>query len=100
MTVEVDEAPAEVTCCNCSICRRSGVLWAYFQPSQVAVSGPTDSYVWGDRTLALHRCRTCGLISHWSAFDPAYDRMGVNARLFDPDILAAASIRHVDGASF
>ena len=27
--LEIDAAPAEVTECNCSICRRYGGLWAY-----------------------------------------------------------------------
>lgn len=99
VTLEVATAPVEVTSCNCSICRRSGLLWAYYPPSQVQVSGPTDTYVWGDRSLALHRCRTCGLVSHWRAFDASYDRMGINARLLDPEVLAAANIKLVDGAS-
>ncbi len=100
VTYEVDAAPAEVSSCNCSICRRTGILWAYYTPAQVRIVGPTDTYVWGDRMLALHRCRTCGLVSHWTAFEPGYDRMGVNARLLDPEVLAAARIKRVDGASF
>lgn len=99
VTVELDAAPVEVISCNCSICRRTGLLWAYYSPAQVQVNGPTDTYVWGDRSLALHRCRTCGCVSHWVAFDPGYDRMGVNARLLDPEVLAAARVRLVDGAS-
>lgn len=27
---EIETAPTEVTECNCSICRRYGVLWAYY----------------------------------------------------------------------
>jgi hypothetical protein len=100
VTLEAAVAPVEVISCNCSICRRSGLLWAYYAPAQVRVDGATDTYVWGDRSLALHRCRTCGVVSHWTAFDPDYERMGINARLLDPDVVAAASIRHVDGASF
>ncbi|NGM48586.1 hypothetical protein G5B46_03085 [Caulobacter sp. 602-2] len=26
----IETAPTEVTQCNCSICRRYGVLWAYY----------------------------------------------------------------------
>lgn len=31
---------AEVTECNCSICRRYGVLWAYYPPDRVRVLPP------------------------------------------------------------
>lgn len=100
VTLALDVAPVEVTSCNCSICRRTGLLWAYYPPARVQVDGPTDTYVWGDRSLALHRCQTCGCITHWLAFDLGYDRMGINARLMDPAVLAMASVRLVDGASF
>ena len=96
--LEIDAAPAEVTSCNCSICRRYGTLCAYYSPAQVRISGPTDVYVWGDRCIEFHRCRTCGCFSHWTPVDPTYDRMGVNARLMEPDVLAAARVRRFDGA--
>ena len=98
----LEAPPAEVNDCNCSICRRYGALWAYYRPAQVrfaADNGPTDIYMWGDRDLEFHRCRACGCITHWSAADGAVDRMAVNARLTPPDILAAAPVRHGDGAS-
>ena len=94
-------APAIVTDCNCSICRRYGVLWAYYPPAEVRLSppdAPTDTYMWDDRSLSFHRCRTCGCVTHWRAVDPALDRMGVNARLLPPHILAGARVRHRDGA--
>ena len=99
---EVETAPDEVTDCNCSICRRYGALWGYYQRPQVrfaADNGPTDVYIWGDRMLEFHRCRACGVVSHWSATDPTYQRMGVNARLMPPEVLAAIPVRHGDGAS-
>lgn len=98
----VDTAPDEVNDCNCSICRRYGTLWAYYAPAQVrfaADAGPTDTYIWGDRTLAFHRCRSCGCVTHWSPANPSHPRMGVNARLMAPEVLAAARVFHGDGAS-
>ncbi len=97
--LSIDTAPAEVTDCNCSICRRYGVLWAYYSPRQVRIEGPTQTYLWDDRALAFHRCVRCGCVTHWAAVDPARDRMGVNARLMAPDVLAAARVRRFDGAS-
>ncbi len=96
--IEVESAPTELTSCNCSICRRTGALWCYFAPASVRVAGSTAKYVWGDKTLELHHCATCGCVTHWSPLDPATDRMGVNARLMAPDVVAAARIRRLDGA--
>jgi len=99
VTLEIDDAPREVTDCNCSICRRYGVLWAYYAPRQVRVGGAaTDVYSWDDRAIEFHRCRTCGCVSHWSSINPLGERMGVNARLMDPEVLKPLRVRHLDGA--
>lgn len=90
-------APIEVTDCDCSICHRLGVLWAYYEPAEVTVEGATDTYAWGPHTIDFHRCRCCGCISHWApvARDPG--RMGVNARLLPREVLLAARRRRLDG---
>lgn len=93
-------APQDVTDCNCSICRRLGVLWAYYNPAEVTFStgkDATDTYRPGD-SIDFHHCRVCGCATHWSPLDPARARMGVNARLLDPEVLGAARVRHLDGA--
>ena len=96
--LEIASPPQEVTDCNCSICRRLGTLWAYYKLADVSVSGATDTYMWDDRSIAFHRCKVCGNATHWSPVDRARDRMGVNARLMDPAVLAAARVRLLDGA--
>ena len=71
-------APTEVTECTCSICRRYGVLWAYYEPSQVRIEGgATEVYEWD--AIQFHRCVGCGCVTHWSAVDPGVNRMGVRA---------------------
>ena len=95
---QIASAPEAVTDCNCSICRRMGVLWAYYTPDQVRLSGATDIYMWDDRSIEFHRCKVCGNATHWAPVDPARNRMGVNARLMEPAVLAAARVRHLDGA--
>jgi hypothetical protein len=100
--LEIQDVPEEVNECNCSICRRYGVLWAYYSPAQVriiATNGETNCYVWGERSIEFHRCHKCGCVTHWAAVDQHADRMGVNARLMAPEILAAASLRRSDGAN-
>jgi hypothetical protein len=100
VTLSVEQAPDWVADCNCSICRRYGVLWAYYPASNVRVtaSGPTVAYSWGPRSLRFRRCGECGCVTHWTKADPAIDRTGINARLMPADILAAARIRRLDGA--
>lgn len=96
--LEVPTAPTELTSCNCSICRRIGGLWSYYSPKLVTITGPTATYRSGDKTLDLHHCATCGCTTHWTSIDPTRDRMGVNIRMMDPAIVAAARIRRLDGA--
>jgi hypothetical protein len=98
--IEVETAPDEVTDCNCTLCRRTGARWAYYHPRQVRVEaapGATVGYVQGDRTLATHHCRTCGCITHWTATDPALERMAINVCMFEPELLARARVRRFDG---
>lgn len=96
-------APDWVTDCNCSICRRYGVLWSYYRLNQVRFepSPPrTDTYSWGRRGIVFHRCADCGCVTHWSSVDPNRDRMGVNARLLDPAVWKAAQVEYLDGAAW
>jgi hypothetical protein len=100
--MEIAARPRSLTSCNCSICRRLGTLWAYYRPDQVAFTagaGTTVPYVQGARTLAIHRCATCGCVTHWSALRPDDPRMGVNARLLDPAVIDEIPVRRLDGAS-
>ena len=94
--LEMETAPEEVNSCNCSICRRYGTLWAYYSPKRVRVipeSGATDIYMWNERIIEFHRCKTCGCVTHWAPADKSFDRMGVNARLMAPEVLAKARVR-------
>lgn len=98
--LEVPSAPAVLTSCNCSMCRRLGGLWAYYDPADVRIAGPTTTYVWGDKTMALHRCVVCGCVTHWTPLgDTNPNRMGVQMRLFAPELIAGIRVRRVDGAS-
>jgi hypothetical protein len=102
VSLEIESPPAEITECNCSICRRYGVLWAYYPLAQVRLipaDAPTDIYMWDDRTIEFHRCRTCGCVTHWAPIDPQRNRMGINARLLPPELLSSARVRHLDGAN-
>lgn len=96
--VQVPHAPEEVKECNCSICRRTGAILAYYSPKDVRVAGATDIYMWGDREIEFHRCKVCGNFTHWSPVDKSYDRMGVNTRLMPPELLRDIRVLEFDGA--
>lgn len=101
VTITLVNAPKEVTACNCSLCRRLGVLWAYCDADDVAVSPdppPTDTYAWNGRHVDFHRCDRCGCMTHWWPRDATRTRRGINARMLPPEVLAAARVRHRDGA--
>ncbi len=94
----ITHAPTEVTDCNCTMCRRYGALWAYYSPKDVIVpTGLTDTYARGAKLSQFHRCKICGCVTHWAPLDKTRDRMGVNARLMKPEVLAHARVRRFDG---
>jgi hypothetical protein len=47
--------------------------------------------------IEFHTCKTCGCTTHWAPADKTRERMGVNARLMDPIVLAAAKVRKIAG---
>jgi hypothetical protein len=95
-------APDKATSCNCSLCRRTGGIWAYYQFGTVSVQGHpenTESYIWGDRTLRNVRCKICGIVTHWEPLKPEPGaRHGVNLRNFEPALLESVVVRRFDGA--
>lgn len=100
--IAIPRRPEAVTNCDCSICRRYGTLWAYFDRDEVTIEaapGATDEYAWGRRSIAFVRCSTCGCITHWRPLAGRRGpRMGVNARNFSPEQLGPVRIRLLDGA--
>ena len=93
--------PGSVTACNCTICRRYGVLWAYdYENERIRVSGPTRVHVRGERHIGFHFCPECGCIAYWRGLKPGDDgrrRIAVNVRLAEPDAVSALPIDHFDG---
>lgn len=103
VSLRIAAAPPYVNQCNCSLCTRTGGIWGYYRPAHVEISGATTSYVRADiaePALATHFCLTCGSVTHWSSLDATYERMGVNMRMFNPEMLAGVEIRKVDGRSW
>lgn len=93
--------PGSATACNCTVCRRYGVLWIYdYENERVHVSGPTKAYVRG-KALEFHFCPQCGCVASWRAIKADADgrrRLAVNVRLAEkPEEVAALPIDHFDG---
>ena len=96
-----DGDPGTATACNCTICRRYGVLWIYdFEGEKINVSGPTTTYLWGDKDIGFHFCPKCGCVAYWRGVKPrdsGQRRIAVNVRLSEPDTVDHLPIRHFDG---
>lgn len=94
--------PEQATRCNCSICRRLGSVWAYYEFGTVSIEAHPDQmveYIQGDRSLRTIRCRTCGIATHWEPLPPlAGARHGVNLNNFEPRLLESVRVRRFDGA--
>ena len=96
-----DRIPESATACNCTVCRRYGVLWAYdYEGEEIHVSGPTQAYVRGE-SIGFHFCPTCGCVAYWRSLEPDADgrrRIAVNVRLAeDPATVADLPMEHFDG---
>ena len=81
---QFDGEPEGATICNCTACRRYGVLWAYdYEDEGITVSGETRAYARGT-ALEFHFCPTCGCVAFWRGQrtdDTGRRRIAVNLRL-------------------
>src|SRR5580698_4545731 len=101
-TLEGDPGPA--TACNCTLCRRYGVLWAYdYEGERIKVLGLSTAYARAgepDPTLEIQFCPTCGCVLCWrglSVDSAGRRRIAVNLRLAEPNAVADLPIDHFDG---
>jgi hypothetical protein len=102
-SITIPRKPEQVTQCNCSLCTKTGFRGVYFASPELVIEGEFDSYIRTDLKqayLANHRCRTCGILTHWTLLsDPPHERVGINARLFD-GALDDLPVQQVDGRSW
>lgn len=93
--------PDGATACNCTVCRRYGVLWAYdYEGEGVTVTGNTRAYIWGAKEISFNFCPECGCVAFWrslTADDAGRRRIAVNLRLAEPEAVASIPIDHFDG---
>jgi hypothetical protein len=101
--LEIDRKPRSLTACNCSLCRRYGVQWAYYKKGAIrVVSGARSlvAYAWGRKAIDFMHCRTCGCVVYYERRKKAGDdtRVAVNARMMEPDDIASVRVHLLDGA--
>jgi hypothetical protein len=93
--------PEGATICNCTACRRYGVLWAYgVEGKEITVSGSAHAYIRGD-SLSFNFCPECGCVAFWRSLTTNKDgqrRIAVNLRLTtEPEAVAQIPIDRFDG---
>jgi hypothetical protein len=95
-----DGVPESATACNCTVCRRYGVLWAYdYVDEAIHVSGETRAYVRGE-AIEFHFCPDCGCVAFWRGRRlnaKGKWPIAVNLRLAEPDVVAEIPVEHFDG---
>ena len=99
-----DGMPESATACNCTLCRRYGVLWIYdYEGERIKVSGPLASYTRHDvakPALEILFCGRCGCVASWRGLKLDAEgrrRIAVNIRLTEPAAVAGLPIDHFDG---
>ena len=97
---QFDGRPDGATACNCTSCRRYGVLWIYdYENEGIRVTGATQSYAPGT-SLTFRFCPVCGCLVCWRGTETdaaGRRRIAVNIRLAEPEAVAAVPIDHFDG---
>ena len=98
-----DGMPESATACNCTLCRRYGVLWIYdFEGGLIKLVGESKVYTRHDvkrPALEIHFCGTCGCVTAWRGLtlEDGRRRIAVNLRLTEPGPVAHLPIDHFDG---
>jgi hypothetical protein len=96
------EMPTEVMDCNCSICRRKGVLMAFYPVAKVTVEGESalQAYQFNKHVLSHWFCKTCGIHTFGGGKGPDGNEMrAINMRCVPNADLDSFKVQHFDGAS-
>ena len=108
VSLTIERRPDYIHECNCTLCRKTGARWGYFQPSLIGVRGTTKTYCRNDKddpVAQIHFCEACGTTTHFTLTAEAVERfgrdlVGVNLRLADESDLAGIELRYPDGRAW
>jgi hypothetical protein len=106
--VHIGKRPEYINACNCTLCRKAGARWSYFDPSDIVVDGTTTGYSRDDKVepnAQIRFCATCGSTTHFVLTPNAIARfgntlVGVNMALADEADLAGLELRYPDGQAW
>jgi len=97
------DMPTEAMSCNCSICRRKGVLMAFYPVAKFKVEQGEEAlqtYKFNTHKLSHRFCRTCGIHTFAGGIGPDGTEMrAINLRCVPDADLESLAIQHFDGAS-
>jgi hypothetical protein len=98
-----DALPTEAMQCNCSHCRRKGLLLAFYPPEKFVLArgeGELESYFFNKHAIEHQYCATCGVQPFAQGKGPDGKPMrSINLRCVDALDLDALKITRFDGAS-
>jgi hypothetical protein len=101
-TVDAD-LPTKAISCNCSICRRKGLLLSFFPADKfalVAGEGELTSYFFNTRKIEHRFCKVCGSQPFAFGKNPDGSEMrAINLRCVPSVNLEALELQRFDGAS-
>ena len=94
--------PDSATACNCTVCSRYGVLWAYgYIGDDIQTTGKTTTYQRKNGgAINFHFCANCGCVTHYirtAIGEGGRHRTAVNLRLSDPKLIFELPIVQFDG---
>lgn len=109
VSITIDEKPEFINDCNCGLCRKTGAAWGYFSCASVSARGETTAYNRSDKRdpiVEVYSCNQCACTTHFGLtrsfkqMNPSIDQVGVNMRLFDPDLLHDVEVRFPNGKAW
>lgn len=101
-TVDAD-LPEQALSCNCSICRRKGLLLAFFPVSAFTLNSGKEqltTYLFNKHQVHHQFCQVCGTetFAHAQAPDGS-EKYAINLRCVPELELSKLQLHHYDGAS-
>jgi hypothetical protein len=100
VTYEVEADIAEAIRCNCSHCKRKGMILAFVPKGQVKVTGEDNlsTYQFNKKVIDHKFCPTCGV----QPFGQSGDTVAINLNtIADEDLdQSTLTIKDVDGKNF
>jgi hypothetical protein len=100
--ITATEKPETLTNCNCSICYRYGVLWAYFTDKETEIkikNNESSYYSCNTMKVKFHHCTNCSCITHYTSIrDNGESRVAINAKMAPKEHISSLPIRDFDGA--